>query len=98
MLKEILLRSTLSCAIAVGLYLVFAALVARYWNRSVHRDIRRHDVVLGVGSVVFGSPVLQLFGMANERWHLTRMYGDIGEHGWLWWAISIPVYLPLGTK
>ena len=93
MLREIVLRSTISCFIAALLYLAFAALVARYWNRTVKRDIRRHDVVLGVTSVIFGSPILQIFGWANERWHLTMLYMNVGDKGWLWWLISIPVYL-----
>lgn len=45
--------------------------------------------------MTFGSPWLQVFGVLHERYGISPMYTDINEHGWLWWAVSIPVYLLL---
>lgn len=45
--------------------------------------------------MTFGSPWLQLFGVLHERYGISPMYTDIAEFGWLWWIVSIPVYLLL---
>ena len=41
-------------------------------GQRVKRDVRRNDVMLSDTSVVFGSPILQIFAFANDRWHFTK--------------------------
>jgi sterol desaturase/sphingolipid hydroxylase (fatty acid hydroxylase superfamily) len=93
MLKEFLLRSVISGAFATLLYFISASLVARYYNRSVSRSVAKHDIKLGLVSLLFGSPVLQLFALAHEHYGVGLMYTDIGARGWLYWALSVPLYV-----
>jgi Delta7-sterol 5-desaturase len=93
MISEWLLRASISCAFAVVLYVLSAGIVSRYYNRSVSRSVLRHDIKLGIGSLLFGSPVIQGFALLAERYGLGRMYNDIGERGWLYWLISLPLYV-----
>lgn len=98
--KEFLLRCAISGGIAGALYLVFGATFHYFFTRKVDRNIYDwrngySDIMLGLFSVTFGSPWLQVFGVLHERYGISPMYTDINEHGWLWWAVSIPVYLLL---
>jgi sterol desaturase/sphingolipid hydroxylase (fatty acid hydroxylase superfamily) len=93
MISTWLLRSAISGAFAIVLYLVSAGVVARFWNRGVARSVVKHDFKLGIISLVFGSPVIQGFAMTSERYGIGRMYNDIGERGWLYWIISLPLYI-----
>jgi sterol desaturase/sphingolipid hydroxylase (fatty acid hydroxylase superfamily) len=95
MLSEFLLRCAISGTIACALYFAFASIVARSYNRKVSRDVVRHDIKLGLISLLFGSPMLQAFGVAQEKWGISRVYTSISDKGWLWWAISVPLYLLL---
>src|SRR5580693_9128445 len=95
MLSEFLLRCAISGSIACALYFVFAGIMSRFHNRKVSRDVVRHDIKLGLISLLFGSPMLQAFSLAHERWGISRVYGSVGDRGWLWWAVSIPLYLLL---
>ena len=95
MLSDFLLRCVISGSIACALYFVFAGLMARYHNRKVPRDIVRHDIKLGLISLLCGSPMLQAFSLAHERWGISRVYAGVGDRGWLWWAVSIPLYVLL---
>jgi hypothetical protein len=94
---EFALRCGISGCIAALIYLASASLVHKVWNRKVERDIYAmtpdSDLVLGLFSVVFGSPVLQLFGVAHEQYGVSFMYTDIKSYGWGWWAASVPLYL-----
>jgi Delta7-sterol 5-desaturase len=93
MISMLLLRSVISGTLAVLLYLLSAGVVSRFWNRGVSRSVLKHDVKLGIGSLVFGSPVLQLFAFAAEKYHLGFLYTDVGAHGWLYWVVSLPLYV-----
>lgn len=93
MLSTWLLRSAISGAFAIVLYLVSAGVVARFWNRGVARSVVKHDFKLGIISLVFGSPVIQGFAMTSERYGVGRMYTDIADRGWLYWAVSLPLYI-----
>jgi len=35
--------------------------------------------------------VIQGFAMTSERYGIGRMYNDIAERGWLYWAVSLPL-------
>ena len=39
--------------------------------------------------------MLQAVSLAHEKWGISRVYAGIGERGWLWWALSIPLYVLL---
>ena len=93
MIPALLLRSAISGVMATLLYLLSAGIVSRYWTRTVSRSVLRHDVKLGLISLLFGSPVLQIFAWAAERYHFTRVYTDMGGHGWIYWAVSLPLYV-----
>jgi sterol desaturase/sphingolipid hydroxylase (fatty acid hydroxylase superfamily) len=93
MLSQMLLRSVISGTFAVLLYLLSAGVVSRFWNRGVSRSVVKHDVKLGLISLAFGSPVLQVFAMMAERYHVTRLYTDIGALGWGYWLLSLPLYI-----
>jgi sterol desaturase/sphingolipid hydroxylase (fatty acid hydroxylase superfamily) len=95
MLTEFLLRCVISGSIACILYLISAGIMARLHGRKVTRDIVKHDVKLGFISLLFGSPVLQVFAVAHEKWGISRIYPEIAEKGWLWWALSLPLYVLL---
>ena len=90
---DFILRSVVSGIIATLLYFVSAGLMARFYNRGVSRSVWKHDVKLGIGSLIFGSPVLQAFALAADKWHFTRLYTDMAGHGWLYWVISLPLYV-----
>ena len=77
MIQEFLLRCAISGSIACVLYFVSASIVARYFNRKVSRDIVRHDIKLGIVSLLFGSPLLQVFAVAHEKWGVSRVYTQI---------------------
>jgi lathosterol oxidase len=92
-MKEWLLRCALSGFFATLLYFVSAGFVARFWNRSVARSVRTHDIKLGLVSLIFGTPVIQTFAYVAEHQHVSRLYTDIAERGWLYWALSLPLYV-----
>jgi lathosterol oxidase len=93
MIQEFVLRCVLSGAFASILYLLAGAFWARRHSREVSRSVVKHDIKLGFISLLFGSPVLQIFALASEKYHLDRVYTDIHAKGWVWWAVSIPLYL-----
>lgn len=99
--KEFLIRCTISGAIAGLLYLTFAAITHYFFPRDVSktRDVYAmtptSDLALGLFSVVFGSPFLQLFGVIHEYTPICFMYNSISEYGWAYWVFSIPMYLIL---
>src|SRR5947208_1614234 len=93
MLGEFALRCALSGVFASVLYLLSGAFWARKHSRNVSRSVIKHDVKLGFISLLFGSPVLQAFGWASERYHFGKVYPDIADKGWIWWAVSIPLYV-----
>lgn len=92
-MNELLLRCVISGGIATALYFVSAGIVSRFWNREVSRSVLKHDIKLGLISLLFGSPVLQGFAVLSEKYHVGRVYADIGAMGWGYWALSIPLYL-----
>jgi lathosterol oxidase len=94
-MSAFLLRSVISGAIATALYVLSAALMARYYNRGVSRSVLKYDVVLGVTSLLFGSPVLQAFALLAEKYHVTLVYTDIAARGWGYWLLSLPLYVLL---
>lgn len=94
-MQQLLLRSLLSGLIATALYFVSAGFVARFWTREVNRSTVRHDIKLGLISLAFGSPVLQLFAVGAERYHFARLYQHVADHGWLYWLVSVPLYVVL---
>lgn len=91
--KEFVLRCVLSGVFASLLYLASGAFWARRHSRNVSRSVVKHDVKLGFISLLFGSPVLQVFALLADKYRFTRVYTTIGEHGWLWWVVSVPLYL-----
>ncbi len=94
---EFLLRCAISCVIATTLYFAFGALCAKLWPREVKRDTAKEDVFLALVSLVFGSPVLQIFGVAAEKHGVSKMYFDFAQApGGVWgYALSIPLYFLL---
>jgi sterol desaturase/sphingolipid hydroxylase (fatty acid hydroxylase superfamily) len=92
-MNEFLLRCVLSGSIAMALYFVAASLVARFWTRDVSRSVLRHDVKLGLISLAFGSPVLQVFALGAEKYHFSRMYTGVASHGLAYWLLSLPLYV-----
>src|SRR5689334_16681374 len=92
-MADFLLRSLISGSIATALYFVAAGLVSRFWDRDVARSVKKHDVKLGIISLTFGSPVLQAFALLAEKYHVGRMYTDIGAMGWGYWILSLPLYV-----
>jgi len=93
MFTELLKRCVISGTIAVLLYLLSAGVVSRFWNRGVSRSVIKHDVKLGLTSLIFGSPVLQIFAMAAEKYHFSFVYTSIGERGYAYWLFSMPLYV-----
>lgn len=94
-MNEFLLRSLISGSIAIVLYLVSGAVVSKYWNRNVNRDVFRHDFKWGIASLVVGSPILQGFSVLAETYGISLLYTDMAGYGWLWWALSLPIYIML---
>ncbi len=95
MLAEFALRCLISGSIAILLYVAFGLIVTRRWNRTVSRDIWRYDFKLGIVSLVTGSPMIQGFSMLAEKWQLGFMYNDVSQYGWVWWVVSLPIYVLL---
>jgi Delta7-sterol 5-desaturase len=93
MISLLLLRSVISGTIAVLLYLLSAGVVSRFWTRGVSRSVLKHDVKLAIISLAFGSPVLQIFALGAEKYHFGLMYADIGERGYAYWLLSLPLYI-----
>jgi Delta7-sterol 5-desaturase len=93
MIQEFVLRCVLSGVFASALYLICSAFWARRYSRKVSRSVLKHDVKLGFISLLFGSPVLQIFALVSEKYHFDMVYTDIAAKGWLWWAVSIPLYV-----
>jgi sterol desaturase/sphingolipid hydroxylase (fatty acid hydroxylase superfamily) len=92
-MREFLLRCALSCVIALVLYFVGAWVVTRKWDRKVKRDTTDYDIRLGIISLLSGTPMLQLFTWAAERFHFSKLYFNISEHGWGYWLLSLPLYV-----
>lgn len=92
-MREFLLRCVISGGIATALYFVSAGLVSRWFDRDVARSVRKHDIKLGIISLLFGSPVLQVFALLAEKYHVGKMYTDIGALGWGYWLLSLPLYV-----
>ena len=95
LLWEFIKRGLISGGIALIIYFVAAGAVARVFSREVSRDILEHDIKWGCVSLLVGSPLLQAFGMAHERWGISLVYTDVGEYGWLWLLLSMPIYVLL---
>ena len=90
---EFILRCVISGGIATSLYFLSAGVVSRFWTREVSRSVAKHDIKLGMISLLFGSPVLQVFGLLSEKYHVGRVYADIGSMGWGYWLLSLPLYV-----
>lgn len=95
MFQKWLLQCAISCGIAILFYVISASTVHRLFSRKVNRDIVGRDMRLGIISVVFGTPVIQGFALLSEQYHIGHMYKDIGERGYLYWLISMPLYVLL---
>jgi sterol desaturase/sphingolipid hydroxylase (fatty acid hydroxylase superfamily) len=90
---EFFLRCVISGGIAFVLYFIMAGIVSRFWSRSVSRSVLKHDVKLGLISLGFGSPILQSFSLLSEKYHISRMYSEIGGMGMVYWVLSLPLYV-----
>ena len=66
MVYEVALRCVLSGFFASVLYLLSGSFWSRKYSREVARNVIKHDMKLGFISLLFGSPVLQIFAMAAE--------------------------------
>jgi hypothetical protein len=76
--SEFALRCAISGTIAAVLYFFFGAITHKLWPRTVDRNIfeltLHSDLALGLISVLSGSPMLQVFGVAHEKWGISKMY------------------------
>ncbi len=84
--QEFGLRCLISGGIAGSLYLFSAAVVHHFFKRSVDRDIFAltpySDLMLGLYSVVFGSPWLQIFSVVAEKHpQFSKIYSSIDQYG-----------------
>jgi Delta7-sterol 5-desaturase len=95
LIREFLVRGVISGSVALVIYFIAAGIVARVFPREVARDVTRHDIKWGVVSLLVGSPILQGYALAQERWGISLLYTDIGEYGWIWWVLSMPIYVML---
>lgn len=93
MIAQFLLRSAISGTFAMILYIIAGSIFAKFFGRNVSRSVLRRDFKLGLISLASGSPMLQLFAMLSEKYHFGRMYMNISDHGWLYWLISLPLYV-----
>ncbi len=84
--QEFGIRCIVSGAIAGSLYLISAAVVHHFFKRSVDRDIFAltpySDLMLGLYSVVFGRPWLQIFSVVAEKHpQFSKIYSSIDQYG-----------------
>ena len=96
------IRCLASGVLAVIIYVTFAAVLHRMYPRSVSsRNIFAiewdSDIALGLYSVLFGTPFLQLFGVIDEKYPaFSMLYTEINSlEGVAYWLLSIPAYLLL---
>ena len=92
-MNEFVLRCLISCVIATVLYFVSAGVVSHFWGRKVARDTVRYDIRLGLISLLSGTPMLQVFAWSAEKYHFTKLYMSIGDYGWGYWLLSLPLYV-----
>ena len=92
-MNEFVLRCLISCVIATVLYFVSAGVVSHFWGRKVARDTMRYDIRLGLISLLSGTPMLQVFAWSAEKYHFTKLYMSIGDYGWGYWFLSLPLYV-----
>ncbi len=95
MLSTWLLQCAISCSIAILFYVVSASIVHRLYSRRVKRSIVRRDMMLGFVSLLSGTPIIQGFALLADRYHIGFIYQDIAERGWLYWLVSLPLYVLL---
>lgn len=65
------------------------------------------DIVLAVITLIFGTPIIQAVSTVREKWgpstgvlvyaqldeYDLQSYTGVADGGWLWLALSVPVYL-----
>lgn len=95
-LKELAIRCFFSSLGSIAAYLVYGKILTSIYPRKVlSRDIFHHDMVWGFASLLWGTPIVQIFFMATCRWGISYGYERIQEYGVMYWALSIPLYLVL---
>jgi sterol desaturase/sphingolipid hydroxylase (fatty acid hydroxylase superfamily) len=91
------LRCFISGIIACALYIGFGLYIHHYYPRDVGRKVfdwsLKADFPLAIVSLVVGSPLIQAFGVAHDKWGIMKTYTQVDEYGWAWYFLQIPVYL-----
>lgn len=95
--NSFVLRCVISGVIAMALYIAFGLYVSHFYPREVSRKVFawswKADFPLAIISLLIGSPLVQAFGVAHDKWGIMKTYTDITEHGWIYYFVSIPLYL-----
>lgn len=60
-------------------------------NKFMPPDLERHEILLGSFSLFLGSSVSACIACYVMNGGETKIYYNIGDYGWLWYFISIPV-------
>ena len=98
-------RMWLAVLISVGIYAMCGMAAAFMYPRVIRPSATRphvlsmsvhSDVVLGVVSLVAGTPVIQFFQHAYDMYGASSglcLYKGVLDHGVVWAVVSVPVYL-----
>jgi lathosterol oxidase len=93
-LSELAIRCFLSLILSIAAYLTFGMILTSRFPRSVkNRDTFKYDIKAGLCTLLFGSPIYQSFFLATSKWGISYGYDRVDEYGYLYWALSIPLYL-----
>ena len=105
--KELYLRCFISCLIALALYLIDGSIVHYFFKRNLTSKTRpkvfsfnwNSDVMLAIISLLSGTPVLQFFILAAEKYGSNSgmtLYKYPSEYAIWWMFLQIPTYLIYG--
>ena len=104
--KELYLRCFISCLIALALYLIDGSIVHYFFKRNLTSKTRpkvfsfnwNSDVMLAIISLLSGTPVLQFFILAAEKYGSNSgmtLYKYPSEYAIWGMFLQIPIYLIL---
>jgi lathosterol oxidase len=95
-LSELAIRCFFSLLLSFAAYLKSGMILTSRFPRSVeNRDTFKYDIKTGFFTLLFGTPIVQSFFLATSKWGISYGYKQVDEYGYLYWALSIPLYLTI---